>query len=68
MPYIYQVQRSLSFASFQRSSQCWINWKYMYTAWRFKTTTRQHSKGMIYCQTGYNPFQKPIENDVLSAK
>ncbi len=30
MPYIYQVQRSLSFASFQRSNQCWMNWKYMY--------------------------------------
>ena len=56
MPYIYQVQRSLSFASFQRSNQCWMNCEYMYAAWSFRTTTRLHSKGMIYCQTGYTRY------------
>jgi hypothetical protein len=56
MPYVYQVQRSLSFASFQRSNQCGMNCKYIYAAWRFRTTTRSHSKGMIYCQTGYTRY------------
>ncbi len=60
MPYIYQVQRSSSFASFQRSNPCWMNCKYMYAAWRFRTTTGSHSKGMIYYQTGYTRYNPCI--------
>ena len=33
-----------------------MNGKYMCAAWHFRTTTQLHSKGMIYCRTGYTRY------------
>ncbi len=40
---------------------------HLYAAWRFRTTTRLHSKGMINCQTGYTRYT-PTEGPARSAQ